>query len=182
MGMLRANPSGYLKANAHYKPNQTFHQLAQAYESFIQLAPMTFEQVQPHLPVERTGLCKQFWNWTVWISPNAIGKIFYKITVPLTTSLEFKCNAQTNRALLQTMIALRLYALDHNGELPDSLTAIVPQYLSTIPLDDFDGKAIRYSKAHRIIYSVGKNLKDNGGVFASPTEKRDTPHIDLAWK
>lgn len=33
-----------------------------------------------------------------------------------------------------------------------------------MPTDPFDGKQIRYSKQKLIIYSVGRNGKDSGGV------------------
>ena len=185
------------------KPNATLRVLAKRMLQNINAAPFSYVAISKAANHEFPDVEKKAWkelifapnfygNWIVerltpkrsvtGISFEAETKKVKVNTVPVSSNLQVKCRAKTNDSLLQTMIALRLYALDHNGELPDSLTAIVPQYLSAIPLDDFDGKPIRYSKAHRIIYSVGKNLKDNGGVFASPSEKRDTPHIDLAWK
>jgi hypothetical protein len=39
----------------------------------------------------------------------------------------------------------------------------VPEYLSHLLLDPFDGKPLRYSKEKKIVYCVGKDLVDSGG-------------------
>ncbi len=72
--------------------------------------------------------------------------------------------AEENVALAATrlLLALKGYKLDH-GKLPDSLDALVPGYIEAVPIDDFDGEPMRYSKEKRVIYSVGYDLKDNGG-------------------
>lgn len=51
------------------------------------------------------------------------------------------------------------------GNLPDKIEAIVPAQLPRIPLDPFDAKPLRYKKlAHGyIVYSIGHDLKDDGG-------------------
>ena len=47
--------------------------------------------------------------------------------------------------LCRTMIAVEKYRLDNN-KLPDSLKELVPEYLSSIPIDPFDGKQLKYRK------------------------------------
>ena len=39
----------------------------------------------------------------------------------------------------------------------------MPEYIEAVPLDDFDGQPMRYSKPKRVIYSVGEDLQDDGG-------------------
>lgn len=39
----------------------------------------------------------------------------------------------------------------------------MPEYLSYVPLDPFDGKPIRYIAAAGIVYSVGYDLIDSSG-------------------
>ncbi len=63
----------------------------------------------------------------------------------------------------QTLLALKCYVMEH-GELPESLTSLVPEYLSEVPKDPFDGKPLRYSPDKRVVYSVGMDLKDSGGA------------------
>jgi hypothetical protein len=53
--------------------------------------------------------------------------------------------------------------LSHDGKLPENLQALVPTYLAAVPDDPFDGKPFRYSPEKKIVYSVGKNLVDDGG-------------------
>jgi len=33
-----------------------------------------------------------------------------------------------------------------------------------VPLDDYDGQPFRYSRGNKLLYSVGENFQDNGGV------------------
>ncbi len=58
--------------------------------------------------------------------------------------------------LIRVFFALRCYRLDH-GRLPDTLDALTPQYLKTIPLDPFNGKPMGYEPSGKEprIWSVG---------------------------
>jgi hypothetical protein len=52
-----------------------------------------------------------------------------------------------------------------NGKMPASLEELVrDNVLATVPLDPFDGKPLRYSPDRAIVWSVGPDGKDNGGV------------------
>jgi hypothetical protein len=57
------------------------------------------------------------------------------------------------------------FRLDH-GKLPSGLDELVPKYLESIPADPFDGKPLRLAvkEDRRIIYSVGPDGVDDGGV------------------
>lgn len=52
-----------------------------------------------------------------------------------------------------------------NGEPPMSLNDLAPEYVSTVPLDPFDGRPLRYrvESDRYFVYSVGENLRDDGG-------------------
>lgn len=54
------------------------------------------------------------------------------------------------------------------GRFPETLTQLVPDYLPEIPHDPFDSKPIRFARNDSgiIVYSVGKNLDDDGGTVA----------------
>ena len=52
------------------------------------------------------------------------------------------------------------------GELPDTLDALVPEYLDAVPLDVYDGQKIRYSRARRRLWSPGSDLAVNDGATA----------------
>src|SRR5205823_13641584 len=42
-----------------------------------------------------------------------------------------------NRRAAAILLALRLYALDHDGRLPEALEELVPKYLPQLPADPF---------------------------------------------
>ena len=53
-----------------------------------------------------------------------------------------------------------------NSRLPQSLDALVPEYLVQVPKDPIDGKPIRYKKDGELscrLYSIGLDRQDNGG-------------------
>ena len=84
---------------------------------------------------------------------------------------------ETRRDVLLTVCAIESYHRKH-GSYPDSLAALTPGLLPSVPLDPFDGKPLRYLaaghvKGHEgapVIYSIGMDEKDDGGT--PPAEKR----------
>ena len=56
-----------------------------------------------------------------------------------------------------------------SGALPKALGDLVPKYLAKIPTDPFDGKPLRFKKLDKgyVVYSIGPNGKDDGGVYRS---------------
>jgi len=80
-----------------------------------------------------------------------------------------------------TMLAIRLYAVDHQGALPESLSELVPQYLRAVPSDPFDAndKPIRYLPKYNppVLYSVGYDGKDDGGAGMPMSRWRDNDDI-----
>jgi len=73
--------------------------------------------------------------------------------------------ARTNLAALQMLVALKRYEITH-GHLPANLdTAAGETALKTIPTDPYSQSPLKYSviNGKPTIYSVGKDLKDDGG-------------------
>jgi hypothetical protein len=74
--------------------------------------------------------------------------------------------AQNSVDLARVAIALERYRLAH-GEFPESLDALAPQFLEKIPHDVINGQPLHYHRTDDgqfILYSVGWNEKDDGGV------------------
>jgi hypothetical protein len=75
-----------------------------------------------------------------------------------------------------TMLALRLFAVDHDGRLPRTLDELVPRYLPSVPTDPFDpaGRSIRYrpDASPPTLYSVGVDGIDDGGLSPPNTTPR----------
>ena len=69
--------------------------------------------------------------------------------------------------LARTACALERYRLAH-GEYPESLDALLPQFISKLPHDIIGGQPLHYrrtSDGQFVLYSVGWNEKDDGGVL-----------------
>ena len=71
-------------------------------------------------------------------------------------------------------LAATAYRLKY-GKLPATLEALVPEYLPRVPLDPFDGKSMRMAMdgGDMLIYSIGIDLKDNGGKAPDKQEERE---------
>ena len=82
---------------------------------------------------------------------------------------------KADRRAAAVMLAAKLYAADHEGELPPSLDALVPEYLPHVPLDPFarGNRPMRYDPDAPlpIVYSVGEDFEDDGGCVV-PTDLR----------
>jgi hypothetical protein len=75
----------------------------------------------------------------------------------------------TQHQMVITAIALKRYALRH-GQPPANLASLVPEYLNELPTDLMDGQSLRYQlnpDGTFVLYSVGENLRDDGGDFTS---------------
>lgn len=68
--------------------------------------------------------------------------------------------------------AFSAYRNDH-GEYPDSLEALLGDYLTDLPLDPYIGQPLRYLQQQDgtdyVLYAVGPNQRDDGGI--APTKR-----------
>ncbi|HEY5912617.1 MAG TPA: hypothetical protein VJA21_18605 [Verrucomicrobiae bacterium] len=95
--------------------------------------------------------------------------------------------AETERSLVLTAIALKRYQVRH-GEAPQSLSALVPEFLPSVPVDYMDGGSLRYRRQPEggfLLYSVGEDGKDDGGDASLPPGKTNLRMIwerkDMVW-
>jgi hypothetical protein len=79
---------------------------------------------------------------------------------------------------MKILCGLEIYKRRH-GYYPEKLEDLIPEIFQQLPLDPFTGKNFIYKKKDGkiIIYSVGRNLKDDGGIFDLKVEKDD-----IVWK
>lgn len=78
-------------------------------------------------------------------------------------------------------VFLERYYLKHK-EYPESLEQLVPEFVAEVPVDRYDGKSLRYQKLGKDsyrLYSVGSNLKDDGGFRGMDKTHQDG---DLVWE
>lgn len=77
-------------------------------------------------------------------------------------------NALADERAAAVHLAIKLYSLDHDGEPPATLEALVPAYLPAVPRDPFadGGRAMSYRVGGRlaVVYSVGPNGVDDAAA------------------
>ena len=78
-------------------------------------------------------------------------------------TLVVKCRENVSVQSTRVLLALRAFQIT-NHRAANSLQELVPGFLAAVPLDDFDGKPLRYNPALKEVYSVGPDLKDTGGI------------------
>jgi hypothetical protein len=96
---------------------------------------------------------------------------------------------QTSANLARVAIALERYRLAH-GEYPESLDVLAPQFIAKVPHDVIGGQPLKYRRTSDpssqssdaasgqfVLYSVGWNERDDGGVVVF--EKGSTPGVDI---
>jgi hypothetical protein len=105
------------------------------------------------------------------------------ILLPSLSGFELKmARAQTYANLAAVACALERYRLVH-GQFPETLDALVPQFLPAVPHDVIMDQPLKYHSADHgqfVLYSVGWNKKDDGGVLAKFSEERI--HGDWVWE
>ncbi|MDR1282805.1 MAG: hypothetical protein LBK99_18560 [Opitutaceae bacterium] len=77
------------------------------------------------------------------------------VTPPWPSLLTSRLCEQSQLSLTGAVVALRLYHNRH-GVLPDSLGALVPEWLPSVPRDYVDGEPLRYSREFRSVWSTGR--------------------------
>jgi hypothetical protein len=115
--------------------------------------------------------------WNIWASlaiPN-----FTKAT--LTTA---KNQTFVNEA--QVACALERYHLAH-GDYPETLDALLPQFMDQLPHDLIGGQSLHYRRTDDgkfLLYSVGWNEKDDGGVVDTKihAEHDSREYGDWVWE
>jgi hypothetical protein len=116
-------------------------------------------------------------------------RVRHFVAVLLLPSLDRFANSHfrslTDRRLAATVLAIRLFAADHDGNLPPDLDALVPQYLPSIPIDAMAPvpQPLRYltRSSDPILYSVGDNGTDDGGSEADPTRPPGASWPQSLW-
>lgn len=66
----------------------------------------------------------------------------------------------------ELMIGLVIFE-EANGRLPEKLSELVPEFLDQIPQDPFRDQPLRYDRERRVVWSVGYDGVDDGGMDTS---------------
>ncbi|MFH1496193.1 MAG: hypothetical protein ABII82_00070 [Verrucomicrobiota bacterium] len=143
-----------------FKPNQTIRLKADYTRRFISLASTDRRSLSA------SNLDQDFAdenNTENRFNPvNLIGRMLLSLSGGrLQFMLDRGFEHQSTLSATQALLAVRAYQHDHDGELPPTLDALVPDYLPAVPLDYYDREPIRYSREFRAIWSLGREGEYN---------------------
>jgi ribosomal protein L37AE/L43A len=146
------------KFNFWYQPNRSQQALALACRQWL----ANLDQPLAKMPGLTTCPTDLLLGIPVF-SSNWIGKFASEYQISgMRISLFSNRNLRGNIALTRALLLCLAYEKKH-GQLPETLQALVPEFVEAVPLDPFDSKPIRYSKERQIVYCVGADGKDDGG-------------------
>jgi len=155
--------------------SKTKARLAEKFQFLVDISPRRYCDVKFPDP-NRPNL------FMLLLSGNAIGETLCEMLEPaIDGTFAKKVRGDASLQATRTILALRAYQIAH-GNLPKDLFALVPEFLSEVPVDAFDGKPLRYSAERKVVYSVGKNLKDDGGEDRGQDVPEAQRHLDYVFK
>ena len=160
--------------------NRTKHLLAKAARTGVEAAGQPYCEALPAIKAwrKRLGATRSASWLPEELRPNALGWAMFDglLSYP-EYAAERRCHVAVSGAVTQAMLGLKAYKTRH-GRLSQTLDDLVPEYLKAVPIDAFDGKPIRYDPTKRILYSVGKDGVDGGGLSKEEQQawwKREFP-------
>jgi hypothetical protein len=95
----------------------------------------------------------------------------------------FAAHVQSGLDQAAVACALERHRLAKGGY-PESLAELLPDFISRVPHDLVNGQPLRYERVGKtyILYSVGWDLKDEGGAFAlHPGENQTHNPLEGDW-
>ena len=144
---IRLAPDSYI-----FHPNRTFSELAKLFRALQADAPRVCSELSAARELANR------YNYTGWrqlVAPNGVGQLYMAVLAPDFRAFErARCHADTRISLLQARLAVEAYQAER-GKPPESLGALVPNYVAVLPPDGFDGKPVRFSRERRQLWSEG---------------------------
>ncbi|MFO8015173.1 MAG: hypothetical protein R6X20_17960 [Phycisphaerae bacterium] len=170
-----------LLTDYRFQPNRTLRLYADATRFYIEQANRPPWEAWPAVQDWQADIEARFPDpsaWSSMLKRNSLGReLFRHEALSMAGFFAEVFKAETEHKATRLLLLLKAWKADH-GSLPPSLPSLVPEYIDAVPLDPFDGKPIRYDPQKRILYSVGQDRRDDGGMSESEREawwKREYP-------
>jgi hypothetical protein len=139
-----------------------------SYADFLSATKIYSEEIaKPCTEISEASIKEKVAPLLVKTGPNKDLETFFSERVelflePILLDTYRKCNDALASSAATALVAIKAYA-DVASSTPNTLEDLVPDFLSTLPLDPYSGKLLNYSKEKGYIYSVGIDKKDDGG-------------------
>lgn len=161
-----------------YKPNKTKRIIAESYRTLIDNVDKNYGEISKIEQLTSYSLSPI----KILLTENIVGKIFHDIIViPFGANFYSRIYEEDFSVIgTQLLLAIKGYQIE-TGETITSLDNLVPRYFTEVPKDPFDEKQIRFSAEKKIIYSVGKDLKDSGGSEGDDLRKMPDPTFKIEF-
>ena len=174
-----------LRVSYFYKPNQTKRFIGEHFRFLVGSVDENYKEYQEKVLFEEVKLAQflpyYYPGMIALFRENSIGKMISGISlVSLDGLFAKKCEEDFSIIGTQLLMAVKAYQIE-TGRLPNSLNELVPEYISEIPKDPFDGNLIRYSADKKMIYSVGGDLKDSGGSEGEKLSGMEDPTFKIEF-
>ncbi|MGA2852974.1 MAG: hypothetical protein ABSE90_02415 [Verrucomicrobiota bacterium] len=173
----------------HYMPSGWFYQSALKNGlAFMQYLPAVNHDTRTTSPTLIRRADAAATNAISFFDPlDTLNKMFNADFLFMGNFLKEIAYGQSSVDLARTAITLERYRLAH-GEYPASLAVLAPQFIEKVPHDVIGGQPLKYRReadGQFVLYSVGWNERDDGGVIvlqkgSTPTVNRDEG--DWVWR
>jgi len=202
LNLTRKDPNEFLGESAYMQKlfaQQPFLNLNRTKNIFYQVNYEIIAQLPKPVSERRYPYGDSIVEWietpgfSRFLGRNPVGMIICAIVMPATEKVvEATDRVEMYGEQLRLAFALKAYYSEH-GNLPESLDVLVPDYISEIPMDRFDGQAMRYDPDAGILYSVGNDFEDWGGselpfefqnedIYAEDFAEKDVSEPTLALR
>jgi hypothetical protein len=172
--------------NMHLMPSAYFYQneltFAQMYRQLILPLVDLTNRIAPPAALRQAQAAIQ--AQTKHYSPYKVQALMLIFPAVSKSVIKF-ANIQTDVDLARVACALERYRLAH-GEYPETLDALAPQFIPSVPHDVINGQPLHYRRTDDgrfVLYSVGWNEKDDGGtVVLTKVGTVDRENGDWVWQ
>lgn len=156
-------PAEYLTARSgwvQFKPQATLHLFADSFRELVDACtPTAFAKTSQlsHRLNQRVSAVKGLGN------PNSSGEEYFASRMRRYVGFPERLNlARARHAVVSALFAVR-GCVAAESRVPQTLEELVPRYSAHPLLDPFTEEPLKYHPVEGLIYSVGMNLKDDGG-------------------
>jgi hypothetical protein len=170
-----SNTNSLLRGAVRLTPFFNVRKTQNKYAKTTRTVMYHLSQPYAHGAASLTNLAELPGKIQLGLGGNAIGEVLHSMSAASMDRLvKNKVREYVEIEVTTTFLALKAYQLKH-GRLPAELSELVPQFLSAVPRDDFDGQPLRYDRDRKILYSVSTNCQDDGGV------QKDSRNLEPDW-